>query len=102
MISAPLSSSTSTRSSSFSSTAARMPRSVHSSETRQPNVCDDVCGILCFLYTIYAVGDPAFGRVVLCLLLCLGFCALRAQKPGCPLAVQIQWEVPCCPRRESV
>src|SRR5258708_2479737 len=29
----------------------------------------------------YAVSDPAFGRAVLCLLLCFGFCARRAQKP---------------------
>src|SRR6266498_2765274 len=35
--------------------------------------------------TTYAVGDPAFGRAVRYLVLCFGFCALRAQKPGCPL-----------------
>jgi len=34
-----------------------------------------------FNYTTYAVGDPAFGRAVLYLLLGRGFCARRAQKP---------------------
>jgi len=31
--------------------------------------------------TNYAVGDLAFGRAVLYILLYLGFCARRAQKP---------------------
>jgi hypothetical protein len=39
-----------------------------------------------FNYRTYAVGDQAFGRVVLCLLLCFGFALYERKNPGAPWA----------------